>query len=211
VELENSRRVQRRRAARPGKGDIRESDILDATEALLERVPLADITMDEIASQAGLSRSSLYFYFASRDAVLGALHERTHALMRRPTEILDDPDLPLDIAMRRTLEVTARNWREHSAALRTFHEIAMASPDFGRQWRARLTTHVDFLTGLIERERAAGRAAPAPPPARAIASAWFWMLEHELYELFARAHRRADEDELVETLHILFLRCIGGP
>jgi AcrR family transcriptional regulator len=211
VELENSRRVQRRRAAGPKKGDIRESDILDAAEALLERAPLADITMDEIASEAGMSRSSLYFYFASRDAVVGALQERTHALMRRPTEILDDPDLPIDIAMRRTLELTARNWREHSAALRTFHELAMVSPDFGRQWRARLTTHVDFLTGLIERERAAGRAAPAPPLARAIASAWFWMLERELYELFARAHRRADEDELVETLHILFLRCIGRP
>ena len=43
------------------------------------------------------------------------------------------------------------------------------------------------LTSIIQREHAAGRAAPSPPPARAIASSWFWMLENQFYTLFLGA------------------------
>jgi AcrR family transcriptional regulator len=211
VELENSRRVQRRRQAGPKKGDLREGDILDAAEGLLGTMPFGDLTMDDIAKQAGLSRSSLYFYFRSKEAVLGALHERMHALMRQPTELLDDDGSPLEDSMRRTIELTATNWRNHAAALRTFHQVAMVSPPFGDQWRDRLGTYVEQLTELIERERQAGRAAPAPPSARAISSAWFWMLEHEFYELNGRKHSKADERELVDTLTTIFFRSIGAP
>jgi TetR/AcrR family transcriptional regulator, ethionamide resistance regulator len=210
VELENSRRVQRRRQAGPKKGDIRERQILDAAERLLTTTPFTDITMDDIAGQAGLSRSSLYFYFRSKEAVLGALHERIHGLMRRPTELLEDPDASFEDAMQRTIELTVRNWRTHAPTLRTFHEVAMVSAEFGEQWRSRLDEYVDLLTELIEREREQGRAAPAPPSARAIASAWFWMIEHEFYTLNSRKHTRAEERELVETLAIILFRSIGA-
>jgi AcrR family transcriptional regulator len=202
--------VQRRRQAGPRKGEIRERHILDAAERLLSTTPFVDITMDDIAGQAGLSRSSLYFYFRSKEAVLGALHERMHALMRQPTELLEDADAPFEDAMRRTIELTARNWRTHAPALRTFHEVAMVSPEFGEQWRSRLGEYVDQLTGLIEREREQGRAAPAPPSARAISSAWFWMIEHEFYTLNSRKHTKAEERELVDTLTIILFRSIGA-
>jgi hypothetical protein len=62
------------------------------------------------------------------------------------------------------------------------------------------------LTAIIEREQRARRARPAPLTPASIASAWFWMLEAQCYELFRRKHTRRDEAALVETLHELWLR-----
>jgi hypothetical protein len=86
----------------------------------------------------------------------------------------------------------------------------MVSPDFGERWRERLETHVATLAGLIEGERRAGRAEPGPPAAEDLASAWFWMLEARLYELFRREHSRAEEDDLVDTLTVLWSRAIAA-
>ena len=66
------------------------------------------------------------------------------------------------------------------------------------------------MGAIIDRERAAGRLASGPPPARAAASAIFWMIEHEMYELFRTRHTRAAEAELVETLILVWQRAVGA-
>jgi TetR/AcrR family transcriptional regulator, ethionamide resistance regulator len=207
---EPSRRTQRQLAAGPRKGEIRETQILDALERLLATKPFTELTMDDIARHAGLSRSALYFYFASKEAALGGLHQRTYAAMARTTEPLTEAGDATVASMRRAVGEVCRNWREHAHALRTFHETAMVSADFGERWRERLETHVATLARLIEGERAAGRARPGPPAAEALASAWFWMLESQFYELFRREHTRAEEDDLVDTLTLLWTRVIAA-
>ncbi|HET6953154.1 MAG TPA: helix-turn-helix domain-containing protein [Acidimicrobiales bacterium] len=209
--LDSSRRTQRRRTGGPRKGDLREIAILDAAERLLATVPYRDMTMDDVAREAGLSRPSLYFYFGSKEAVLTALHERTHGVMAQPVQVLRDGGASPEATMRAAIELLSRIWRAHAPALRTFHEVANSSPEFGARWTANLEHHVDALTELIERERAAGRAAPSPPAARSIASGWFWMLEHQFFALFSRRHTRAEEAELVDTVTALWFRCIGAP
>lgn len=205
-----SRRAERQRAAGPRKGEIREGQILDALERVLATKPFVELTMDDIARQAGLSRAGLYFYFANKEAALAALHQRTYEAMARTTDPLTDPSDASAPAMRRAIEQVCFNWRTHADALRTFHQTAMVSADFGERWRERLGRHIAVLTRLLEHERAIGLAAPAPPTAEAIASAWFWMLESQFYELFGRDHTRADEAELVNTLTLLWLRSIGA-
>jgi AcrR family transcriptional regulator len=209
VAADTSRRAQRR-AAGPTKGQRREQAILDATEQLLSTTPFAQLTMDDIATRAGLSRSALYFYFASKEQVLTALHERTYEQMARTMEPLADEDTPIATTMAEAIALVCSNWRAHRHALRTFHETAMVSTEFGAGWRDRLDQHVTALTAIIERERAAGRSAPSPPTARAIAASWFWMLEQQFYELFRRQHSRQDERELEQTMTIIWLRMTGA-
>jgi AcrR family transcriptional regulator len=208
----NAQRSQRaqRRATGPRKGERREQEILDATDRLLATTPFAQMTMDDIATQADLSRSALYFYFGSKEEVLTGLHQRIYQEMAETMNPLTDDGAPINEAMATAIQRVGRNWRAHHHALRTFHETAMVSPAFENVWRQRLEQHVTTLTEIIERERGAGRAAPSPPPARAIASSWFWMLESQFYTLFRGEHSRGDEDELVETLNILWLRMIGA-
>lgn len=203
-----SRRAQRRAAAGPRKGDLREGQILDATENLLTRTPFADLTMDEISKRAGLSRSAMYFYFASKDQLLSALLARTHAELIAPLEAMTISAEPHEQAIQDTLELVIRTWRQHGPALRTFFETAMVSTEFGDYWRSMTQQHVDLMTQFIDRGRAAGTLPPGPPDSRAVASAMFWMLEHEAYELFRKRHTRAAEAELIATFTTIWRRVL---
>jgi AcrR family transcriptional regulator len=205
----DSRRSQRQRAAGPSKGEVREAQILDVTERLLLTTPFADITMDEIATRAGLSRSTMYFYFASKEDLLAGLLARTHDEIVGPTATLLDADTTADQTVRKVLEALLRSWRQHGPALRTFLETGLVSPGFGPRWRATTNEIIDVMAQFIDRERAAGRLPAAPPSAHAVSSAVFWMVEHEMYELFRTRHTRAAEGELIDTLALLWRRAMG--
>src|ERR1700710_2077979 len=64
-----------RRAAR-ASGDDRERAILSTAERLLEERPLGEISVEDLARGAGISRPTFYFYFPSKDAVLLTLVDR---------------------------------------------------------------------------------------------------------------------------------------
>ena len=100
-----------RRAAGPRKGERREQAILDATERLLATTPFADLTIDDIARGAGISRSALYFYFASKEQVLTALHRRTYDEMVGTMQPLDDAGVPVADAMLQAIERVCAIWR----------------------------------------------------------------------------------------------------
>ncbi|HEX3925883.1 MAG TPA: TetR/AcrR family transcriptional regulator [Streptosporangiaceae bacterium] len=179
------------------------------TERLLLTTPFADMTMDEIASQAGISRSAMYFYFASKEDLLSALLTRTHGDIVRPSATLLNTGVAADRAIYQVLEAILVNWRQHGPALRTFLETALASPGFGDRWRTLVNENIDVMAEFIDRKRAAGHLPAGPPSARAVSSALFWMVEHEMYELFRSRHNRAAEAELVETLTLVWQRAVG--
>src|ERR671931_102010 len=60
----------------PSKGDRTSQAILDTAERLLAERDLSAITIDELATGAGISRSAFYFHFESREAVLYLLADR---------------------------------------------------------------------------------------------------------------------------------------
>src|SRR3954451_8946984 len=69
-------RSTRSRRAPKMSGDDRERAILEAFEGLLETKALHEVSIDEIARGAGISRPTFYFYFASKEAILLSLFER---------------------------------------------------------------------------------------------------------------------------------------
>src|SRR5688572_26248110 len=70
-----TRPVRGRRAPR-ASGDDRERAILETAEQLLGERPLSEISVDDLARGAGISRPSFYFYFPSKEAVLLTLLDR---------------------------------------------------------------------------------------------------------------------------------------
>src|SRR3989440_8537546 len=69
-------RPARGRRARRSSGDDRERAILETAERLLEERPLHEISVDDLAKGAGISRPTFYFYFPSKEAVLLTLLDR---------------------------------------------------------------------------------------------------------------------------------------
>ena len=64
-----------RRSARIS-GDERQDAILITAEALLAERSFDDVSIEDLARGAGISRPTFYFYFPSKDAVLLALLDR---------------------------------------------------------------------------------------------------------------------------------------
>lgn len=86
---------ERRRPGRPKGGgltpDQARQHILDATEACFGRFGLDKTTVDDIADEAGLSRSMIYRHFSGRDELLAGVLERlTDRFISDLADRLDD-------------------------------------------------------------------------------------------------------------------------
>ncbi len=55
------------------RGEVQRQLILDGVESLLGRMPALDISVKDITEAAGIKRPNFYFYFESKDDVLGEL------------------------------------------------------------------------------------------------------------------------------------------
>lgn len=62
--------------------DIRNEELIDATIAAVRRRGFADVTMAEIAAEAGASAASINYYFGSKDQLLAATMRRLLSLLR---------------------------------------------------------------------------------------------------------------------------------
>jgi TetR/AcrR family transcriptional repressor of mexCD-oprJ operon len=88
--------------------------ILDAAEALLER--RASATIAAVATEAGVSRVTVYAHFATLDELLGAVVERA---VGRATVTIDAARPDDGPALEALTRVIAAGWREldHNAAI----------------------------------------------------------------------------------------------
>ncbi|MDG9723254.1 TetR/AcrR family transcriptional regulator [Streptomyces sp. DH41] len=64
------------RARSEEQREIRRQAILDATVAMLEEMPIAEISLNELSRRAGLAKSNVLRYFESREAILLELLDR---------------------------------------------------------------------------------------------------------------------------------------
>jgi TetR/AcrR family transcriptional regulator, ethionamide resistance regulator len=206
------RAARARRSTRPS-GDDREQAILGTLEQLLEQRALADISVDDLAKGAGISRPTFYFYFPSKDAVLLALVE----------QVINEADTNADAAMggMDTAVDPAGVWKAINALFETFgsHRAvtlagAAARPnnaDVRALWSRFMQKWIDHTTASIESERARG-AAPQSIPAKDLATSLNLMNERTMLAAFAAEQPAVSPEQLVDTLaHIWVASIYGNP
>lgn len=69
--------------------------ILDALQQLLTDKSIQNISVSDIAAQAGIGKGSIYYYFPSKEAILDALIRRNYeAPLQTAKNLADQTDIP---------------------------------------------------------------------------------------------------------------------
>jgi AcrR family transcriptional regulator len=196
-----------RRSARP-TGDDRELAILATAERLLAERPLSEISIDDLARGAGISRPTFYFYFRSKDAVLLTLLDRV--VEEANSASLDGldrlPDGPAE-RWRGCLDAFYRTFHAHRAVALACAQARHTNAEVRRLWAGVLESWVARTTAAIEAERQRG-AAPDGLPARDLAVALNSMNERVFYAIFSGDGPAVAERDAVTVLLDVWLATI---
>ncbi|MFE9098136.1 TetR/AcrR family transcriptional regulator [Streptomyces sp. NPDC007264] len=138
-----------------------EQRILSALEELLRGgATYTELSVEQIAHAAGISRSTFYLYFRDKVDVLlrvsGSLKARSYEIAEawRPC----GPDGGVE-GLARTYELIVRHYREHAALLSAIHEVAAYDPAVREAWAAHQDRFIDNLVTVLKEEQRAGRTS----------------------------------------------------
>jgi AcrR family transcriptional regulator len=200
----------RGRRVRRVSAQERESAILATAERLLQERSAQQISVDDLARGAGISRPSFYFYFPSKDAVFLALIDR----------LVAEADAGRERLLEHLAEDPAARWREgleaiftvfaaHRAVALAGAEIRAGNAEARELWSGVMESWVADTATAIEAERARG-AAPEGVPARELAVALVSMNERVLYAAFTGEAPALSEERVLEVLLPIWLSAIYG-
>jgi AcrR family transcriptional regulator len=190
--------------------DEREQAIMRTAERLLGERSLTEISVDDLARGAGISRPAFYFYFPSKDAVVLTLVDRvveeaTNAKDRAINERVDDPAS----GVRESIQIFYDMLGAHRAVIRAVVELSATNAE-ARELHAKITEGwVASVTERIEDERRRG-AAKRGLPARELATALVQMNERVMLAVFSEETPAVSEDKLVDVLCEIWLGTIYG-
>jgi AcrR family transcriptional regulator len=205
-----ARSTRARRSTRPS-GDDRELAILTTLEHLLERRSLAEISVDDLAKGAGLSRPTFYFYFPSKDAVLMTLMGRIIAEAdERADEALGPTDAGVDPAgCWRAINALFEAFGEHRAVMLAGWTSRPTNAEMQSLWSKFMQKWIDYTTDSIQTERDR-KTAPETVPARDLAIALNLMNERTMFAAYAAERDSIDHDQIVNTLAHIWVTSIYG-
>lgn len=205
----SARPSRSRRTSRPS-GDEREQAILATAERLLEERQFTEISVDDLAKGAGLSRPTFYFYFKSKEAVLLTLLE---PLIARADAEFDGAiqRVPMDPRrmFRGGIKAFVAAFSSHRAVSRAGLAVLATSAEFRTMWSAAMQRWIDHTEALIVVERTRG-AAPDTIPARDLATSLNLMNERAIMTTLSADQHAIGEERLVDTLSHIWLSSIYG-
>ncbi|BBA90761.1 HTH-type transcriptional regulator EthR [Mycobacterium pseudoshottsii JCM 15466] len=198
-----------RRSARPS-GDERELAILNTAEKLLEDRPMVDISVDDLAKGAGISRPTFYFYFPSKEAVLLTLLDR---VVNEADAALDNlaqaPDVDHVTMWRNGINVFFETFGSHRAVVQGGQGVRSISTEVRELWSTFMQKWIAYTAKIIEAERERG-AAPVTLPALELATALNLMNERTLSASFLAEEPSVPETHVVDTLVHVWVSSIYG-
>jgi TetR/AcrR family transcriptional regulator, ethionamide resistance regulator len=203
------RAARARRAVRPS-GDDREQAILETAKRLLDERSFADISVDDLAKGAGISRPTFYFYFPSKDAVLVALVAQVITAADHTFQSL--PETPPDDfheACRAGINVFFETFANHEGVIRAGHSVRSSNAEIQKLLSTYMQRWIDSTAATIETQRARG-AAPTTLPSVELATALNLMNERALFASFADERPAIPTEHLLDTLVHIWVASIYG-
>lgn len=194
-------REQRRR-----RREESEREILEAAERLLRERPFHDLTVDDLMTAAGQSRTTFYRYFSDRQELLiRLLSDLAGQLYEMGGAWLEGGDNPRAESLQ-SFELLTRVYEQHGPLLRAIAEAAYHDREIEDAYARLVQLFIDATVTRLERDQAVGRVVL--PHLREMATALIWMSERYLTIRFGQPGERADHDTAVAVLHNIWMRAI---
>jgi AcrR family transcriptional regulator len=201
----------RRAPGGPAKGDRRRHAIVDAMERLLHDHTIADLSVEDIAAAAGISRSGFYFYFESKYAALGdALAHVGDEMAQASDEFFGGTDLAPEEYLPRALGGVANLWLRHTDLMVGVVDAAHSDTGVRELWDAWQERFLSAIRDRIAAERRAGRAPDGPPEPRDLARALLLMNLAVLHDDGRRRVAAADAERSIDALTRVWLSAVWG-
>jgi len=156
--------------------------IIAAAQALFAEAGYPNVSLDDIAARAGVSRQTIYVQFGAKNGVLRAVVEHieqaqfgdVQAGLQRTTDPVD--------SVRSGIGIQITFFSAHADLLRTFYAQAAHDPEVRALWQERTRWRLDalrWLFDLIERE---GQLAPGW--SAGAAADWIWsLISFQVYDM----------------------------
>lgn len=189
----------RRRNRREVETAVREALL----RLLSQGIPFKNLTVDELARAAGLSRTAFYFYFPGKEeALMSAASEVNEELYERADGWWHGEGPPEQL-VRGALEGILQVYVEHEALLWTAVEAAAYSPEFEKFYLGLLDRFVGATADHLRREQAAGRLRPLD--CDVVAEELIWQAERCTYVLIRQGR---SPQELVTSLTEMWVHAL---
>jgi AcrR family transcriptional regulator len=172
-------------------------------EMLAER-PFKDVTVDELARRAGLSRTAFYFYYPDKNEVLKEAANAAAAEVYAEADRWWHGEGPPEELVREALEGIAAVYCDHAGILRAAVEATTYDPAFRTFYEALIHRFVDATAEHLRRELAAGRLRALEPDS--IAEALVWMAERCNYAFLLLEGR--PKREVVDSLTAIWVHAL---
>jgi len=189
------------------RGDVRRDALLQAFGELLAEQSLEQINVAEISRRAGVTRSAFYFYFESKAIAVMALMQGLYDAAADANELLvkaeGDPEKRIRAAITMLFDSVDASPHTYRALL----EARASSVAVRQMWDAGRADFAGVIAGMIETERAAGRASEGPD-AGSLAAVLLDLNDHALERhSLGSGPARAQH---IEALAVIWLRTIYG-
>ena len=191
------------------KRQATEAAVLQAMEELLaEGATYATLSVERIATRAGISRTAFYFYFA----------DKRELLIRLASELSDELYRVADAwwsgagdgaeQLTAAIEKIATLYRAHGPLVCAIVEVSAYDEVVGPFWRAHVGRFIEASAERIAAEIAAGSSDRSLAP-EATAFALVWMSERALYQMLVQDDPVCDV-ELVRALAQIWIATVYG-
>jgi TetR/AcrR family transcriptional regulator, ethionamide resistance regulator len=197
--VERTARVSQRRSRDEVQQAAREGLV-----ELLKASSFKDVTVDELARAAGISRTAFYFYYRGKNEVLMAAAEEASGEIYAEADRWWHGEGPPAELVRAALEGIAAVYLEHPDVLRAAVEAAAYDEEFKNFYGALIQRFVTATAEHLRRELGAGRLRPLDPGP--VAEALVWMAERCNYAFLVVEGRPARE--VVDSLTTIWVHAL---
>lgn len=145
-------------ASRSQKDAKKRIEIIEALNTLMmQGAHFSEISVADIVTEAGISRSTFYLHFSGKDALIEALITQFQGELIEASTIADDMfTYPSRDTIRLTLINLARIYRKNVALFRAINEAAATSQELNTRYHDMICFTVTARDSLMRKHKRAG-------------------------------------------------------